>query len=297
MNTVEFHHVTKRRKGFSIEDLNITIPKGYITGFIGPNGSGKTTTIQMMMDILQIDEGDIKLFGTSHKDHTVKQRIGFVYDDLFMYEDFTIKNMKSFIAPLYKTWNEVLFQKYVEEFELPLRKKIKKLSKGMKMKTSLLFALSHEPEFIVMDEPTSGLDPIFRRELLDKLQEMMVRENQTIFLSSHITTDLDRIADHIIFIYQGKIMLQKAMDEIREQFYVIKGRSDIIDTDTRELFIGIQDSELGFTALFEGDPLLFEPFGNDIVIEKATLEDIMYFMTRKEKLNREASISEGTTVN
>lgn len=282
MNTVEFHNVTKKRKGFSVENLNITIPKGYITGFIGPNGSGKTTSIQMMMNILQLDEGDIKLFGTSHKDHRVKQKIGFVYDDLYMYEEFTIKKMKSFIAPFYETWNESLFQEYLAQFELPLHKKIKHFSKGMKMKCSLLFALSHKPEFIVMDEPTSGLDPIFRRELLDHLQELMVNENQTIFLSTHITTDLDRAADFIVFIYQGKIVFQKSMEELQNQFHIVKGKTDMIDADTKELFAGIQKTEMGFSGLFEGDPSIFAPYGNEIIIEKATLEDIMYFMTRKE---------------
>lgn len=281
MNTVEFHNVTKKRKGFSVENLNITIPRGFITGFIGPNGSGKTTTIQMMMNILQLDKGDIKLFGTSHKDHQVKQKIGFVYDDLYMYEEFTIKKMKSFIAPFYETWNEELFQDYLAKFELPLRKKLKHFSKGMKMKCSLLFALSHEPEFIVMDEPTSGLDPIFRRELLDHLQELMVNENQTIFLSTHITTDLDRIADYIVFIYQGKVVFQKSMEQLQNQFHIIKGKTDMIDADTKELFAGLQKTDMGFNGLFEGDPSIFDPYGEEIIIEKATLEDIMYFMTRK----------------
>src|SRR5699024_2067025 len=116
------------------------------------------------------------LFGTSHREHQSKQKIGFVYDDLYMYDEFNIKKMKSLIAPLYNTWNEKLFQTYLEKFELPSQKKIKKFSKGMKMKCSLLFALTHEPEFLVMDEPTSGLDPVFRRELLELLQELMVNE-------------------------------------------------------------------------------------------------------------------------
>ncbi|WP_170138903.1 ABC transporter ATP-binding protein [Oceanobacillus chungangensis] len=282
MNTVEFHNVTKSRKDFSIKNLSFTIPQGFITGFIGPNGSGKTTTIQMMMNLLHIDEGDIRLFGTNHKNQHVKQKIGFVYDDLYMYEEFNIRKIKSFIAPLYETWNEELFQKYLVKFELPTGKKIKKFSKGMKMKCSLLFALSHEAEFIIMDEPTSGLDPIFRRELLDHIQELMLKENQTIFLSSHITADLDRIADYIIFIYQGKIMLQKSMEEIQNLFYIIKGKSDLIDADTKELFIGIKQTSLGFEALFEGELSLFDAFGDEIVAEKATLEDIMYYMTRKE---------------
>jgi len=283
MNTVEFQKVTKLRKDFPIEDLTFTIPRGFITGFIGPNGSGKTSTIQMLMDILQIDKGSITVFGNSHKDHKIKQRIGFVYDELFMYEDFTIQHMKSFIAPIYETWNEDLFQKYLVKFGLPLRKKIKKFSKGMKMKTSLLFALSHEPEFIVMDEPTSGLDPIFRRELLDILQELMVNENQTIFLSTHITNDLDRIADYIVFIYQGRILFQKSMDDIRESFHVIKGAKSMIDEDTKDLFIGLQITEVGFQGLYEGNPTIFETFGDEVVIEKATLEDIMFLMTRKEE--------------
>src|SRR5690625_3968640 len=236
----------------------------------------------MMMDILQVDEGEIKIFGSSHKNFYLKQKIGFVYDDLYMYEEFNIKKMKSFIAPLYDTWNDELFNKYIQEFDLPVRKKIKHFSKGMKMKCSLLFALSHEPEFIVMDEPTSGLDPIFRRELLDILQELMVRVNQTIFLSTHITTDLDRIADYMIFIYQAKIMLQKSMEDIREQFHIIKGSLEMIDDDIRTLFAGIRENTIGFTELFEGNPSLFNDFGDELAIEPATLEDIMYFMTRKE---------------
>ncbi len=282
MNAVEFRHVYKKRKNFSIENLNITIPRGYITGFIGPNGSGKTTTIQMLMDIVQADQGEIKIFDKSHKNHQVKQNIGFVYDDLYMYEDFTIKKMKSFIAPLYETWNEELFKKYLRMFELPYGQKIKQFSKGMRMKCSLLFALAHEPEFIVMDEPTSGLDPIFRRELLEILQELMVRENQTIFISTHITTDLDRIADHIIFIHNGQIVFQKSMEEIREHYHLVKGPLALLDTDTRNLFTNVRENTLGFTALFEGEPSLFKEFADEIVIEPATLEDVMYFMTRKE---------------
>ncbi|MGP4064453.1 ABC transporter ATP-binding protein [Oceanobacillus sp. M65] len=282
MNAVEFHDVTKKRKDFTLDTINLTIPQGYVTGFIGPNGSGKTTTIQMLMDLLPPDSGDITLFDESNKNHRMKQRIGFVYDELYMYEEFNIKKMKSFIAPLYENWNETLFQQYLKEFDLPLKKKLKHFSKGMKMKCSLLFALAHEPEFIIMDEPTSGLDPIFRRELLDLLQELMLRDNQTIFLSTHITTDLERIADYIVFIYKGEIIFQKSMLEIQEQFHIVKGKREMIDADTETLFSGIKMSQHGFSALFEGDPTVFNAYGDDLVIEKASLEDIMYFLTREE---------------
>ncbi len=277
MTAVEFNHVSKKRKDFSIKKLNFTIPEGYITGFIGPNGSGKTTTIQMMMDLLQLDEGEIRIFGTSHKNHQLKQHIGFVYDDLYMYEEWNIKKMKSFIAPLYDSWNEEIFQTYLQKFNLPFKKKLKRFSKGMKMKCSLLFALSHQPKLIIMDEPTAGLDPIFRRELIEMLQEQMVQEDRTIFLSTHITNDLDRIADYIIFINEGEIVLQRSMEEIREQFHIIKGKGSLLDQDIRELFSGIKETNVGFTALFEGDPQIFDPFESEISIEQATLEDIMYF--------------------
>lgn len=279
MNIVECKNIVKNRKDFSIHNLNIAIPQGYITGFIGPNGSGKTTTIQLIMNILNVDEGEIKLFGEEHTNHHLKQKIGFVYDDLYMYEEFNIKKMKSLTAPLYDTWNEELFLTYLHAFDLPLKKKIKHFSKGMKMKCSLLFALSHEPEFIIMDEPTSGLDPIFRREILELLQELMVRENQTIFLSTHITTDLDRIADYIIFIDQGKIMFQKSLEEIREEFHLIKGNLKHLDADTHQLFIGVRETNLGFSALFQGDVDIFSECTADLIIEQASLEDIMYYMT------------------
>jgi len=281
MTVAQFNDVTKMRKDFIIYNLNLSIPKGFITGFIGPNGSGKTTTIEMLMDIVQKDSGEINLLGKDHKDPQLKQNIGFVYDDLYMYEDFTIKKMYSFIAPLYTNWNDQLFKRYLKEFDLPYKKKLKHFSKGMKMKCSLLFALSHEPEFIIMDEPTSGLDPVFRRELLYLLQDLMVRENQTIFLSTHITTDLDQIADYIIFIHEGKLQFQKSMEEIRDSYHIVKGHIDLIDRDSRQIFKEMIVKNEQFTALYEGDPTIFSQLDEKIIVERASLEDIMFFLTRE----------------
>lgn len=283
MSVVEFKQVTKGWKDFSIKNINFTIPKGYITGFIGPNGSGKTSTIKLMMDLLQLDEGDITLFGIPHKNSDVKQRIGFVYDDLFMYEDFTIKKMKKLIAPIYKSWNEKRFNELLNRFELPYKKKLKTFSKGMKMKCSLLFALAHEPELLIMDEPTSGLDPIFRKELLQLLQEVMVQEEQTVFLSTHITTDLDKIADYVVMMNNGEIVLQQSMEDMKENYHVIKGKSELLDADIRSLFIHIEETNTGFQALFKGDPLIFAPFSEEVIIENAILDDMMYFFIKGEK--------------
>nr|WP_255639670.1 ABC transporter ATP-binding protein [Aquibacillus saliphilus] len=280
MNPIEIKQVSKSFSNFSIDNLNLKIPKGFITGFIGPNGSGKSTTIHMIMDTLKPSKGTINLFGTPNEHASVKQKIGFVYDELYMYENFTIKKMKSLIAPLYSNWNPDLFNSYLNKFDLPIQVKIKEFSKGMKMKCSLLFALSHDPELLIMDEPTAGLDPIFRRELIDLLQELMINENRTIFFSTHITTDLDRIADYIVFINKGEVVFQKSMEEIDENYHLIKAKKEWLDADTEKLFISTQQTEQGFTGLFEGDHSAFTDFPDDVVIEKASLEDIMYFMTR-----------------
>lgn len=279
MKIVEFNNVSKRRKDFIMSDLNIHIPKGFMTGLIGPNGSGKTTIIQLMMNVIQPDEGDIQIFGKSHKDSNIKQNIGFVYDDFYMYDEFTIKQVKSFVAPIYHHWDEDLYQKYVQKFQLPERKKIKHFSKGMKMKGALLFALAHQPEFLVMDEPTAGLDPVFRRELFELLQELMINEDQTICMATHITTDIDHIADHIILMHEGKVLLQKDMEEIREQYHLVKGKTHVLDEDTRKLFLGLRENAHGFTALYQGEATLFNDLSDDLVIEQATLEDLLYFLT------------------
>lgn len=283
MTAIHMQNVTKRFKGFAIEDLTITVPEGYITGFIGPNGSGKSTVIRMMMGLVHPDEGEITIFGKPHNDPLLKQQIGFVYDQLYLYDDFTLKQAKNIVASLYHNWDENLYQKYLETFRLPERKKIKTFSQGMKMKVSLLFALSHRPRLIIMDEPTSGLDPIFRRQLLDHLQELMVDEKQTIFFSTHITQDLDKIADHIIFIYNGRLQLQKTLEDIKEQYYLVKGTPDQLDADLRKLLIGVQETPRGFTGLINGRKSLFAGLEDDFVIEPADLEDIMYYMTQGRK--------------
>lgn len=277
MNAIEVNHVSKCMNHFRIQDLHFSVPKGYITGFIGQNGSGKTTTIQLIMDIIRADHGEIKLFDTANDVSEVKQRVGFVYDDLYMYENITIHQMQRFIAPLYHTWNDNLFERYRRKFQLPKKQKIKEFSKGMKMKTSLLFALAHDPELLIMDEPTSGLDPVFRRELMDLFQELMLESERTIFFSTHITSDLDRLADYILLIENGQIMLQKQITEIEDEFHLVKGTEEQLCKIGKELFVGVRESSQGFTALFQGNMEQITEV-QDLVIEKPTLADIMYFI-------------------
>ncbi|GGN54226.1 ABC transporter ATP-binding protein [Oceanobacillus indicireducens] len=283
-NVIELNKVTKAFEGFKLENLSMTVKKGFITGFIGGNGAGKSTTIKLIMNLLQPDRGDISLFGLDYKNHEkeIKQRIGFVFDNNIFYENSTLLEMKNMIKRAYVNWDDKVFNQYIEKFALPLKKKIKTFSKGMMMKASLAIALSHHAELIIMDEPTSGLDPTFRRELLDILHDLIQDGERTIFFSTHITTDLDRIADYITFIHQGQHIFSKEYYKIEEEYAIVKGELELLDRDTEREFIGIRKSDYGFEALTANKEHTAELFGDTAILEKPTLEDIMLY-TKKER--------------
>jgi ABC-2 type transport system ATP-binding protein len=283
MNDVlEIKNVRKNYKLFSLEDINFSLKKGYIMGFIGPNGAGKSTTIKLIMNLVKKDSGTIKLFGMDHitKEKEIKSRIGFVYDENYYYEELTVKEMKSIIAPFYKNWDNTVFNKYLKEFDLPAGKKIKELSKGMKMKFSLAIALSHRAELIIMDEPTAGLDPVFRSELLDILYNIIQDETVSIFFSTHITTDLEKIADYITFINKGRIVFSEEKDKVLEDYAIIKGGKELLDRDTKREFVSVRENNYGFEALTNNLQRVKGLFKNSILIEKPTLEDIMVYTVR-----------------
>lgn len=281
-NVIELKHVNKAFKGFELKDFSISVKKGFVTGFIGGNGVGKSTTIKLIMNLLQPDSGTISLFGLNYKKHEkeIKQRIGFVFDNNVFYENITLTEMKKMIKPAYKKWDDSIFNQYIDMFELPLKKKIKTFSKGMMMKASLTIALSHHAELIIMDEPTSGLDPIFRRELLDILHDLMQDGERTIFFSTHITTDLDRIADYITFIHNGQHIFTKEYYKIEEEYAIVKGETILLDRDTEQEFIGIRKSNHGFEALTTNKHRTENIFGDTVIFEKPTLEDIMLYTKR-----------------
>ncbi|WP_342512413.1 ABC transporter ATP-binding protein [Sporosarcina sp. FSL K6-1522] len=278
-NVIELQHVNKSFDGFQLKDFSLTVKKGFVTGFIGGNGVGKSTTIKLIMNLLQPDSGTISIFGLNYQDHEkeIKQRIGFVFDENIFYEHITLAEMKKILKPSYSNWDDDLFTHYVQTFELPLNKKIKTFSKGMMMKASLTIALSHHAKLIIMDEPTSGLDPIFRRELLDILHDLMQDGDKTIFFSTHITTDLDRIADYITFIHKGEHIFTKEFYKVEEEYAVVKGGLELLDADTEREFIAIRKSAHGFVALTDNKVRIENLFGDMALIEKASLEDIMFY--------------------
>ena len=282
-NVIEIRNVHNEFKGFKIDDLSFDVKRGFVTGFIGANGAGKSTTIKIIMNLIKPARGEVKMFGLDYTTHekAIKERIGFVYDENVFYDSATLLDMKKIIAPAYKQWDDTLFKRFVDQFELPLKKKMKTFSKGMKMKASLAFALSHQAELIIMDEPTSGLDPIFRRELLDLLHEQMLTGEKTVFFSSHITTDLDRLADYITFIQNGKLVFSKELYKIEEEYAIVKGANELLDRDTEKVFISVRKENTGFEALTNNQAAVEQVFGSNVMVEKASLEDIMYFTKRR----------------
>ncbi len=280
---LEVKDLRKEFKNFTLDNISFKLEPGYIMGFIGPNGAGKSTTIKLIMNLLKKDGGEIKIFGKEHikYEKEVKNRIGFVYDENYYYEDLTINSMKNIVASFYSNWDDNKFYQYIKEFDLNPKAKIKTLSKGMKMKFSLAVALSHNADLIIMDEPTSGLDPVFRREILDILYSVIQDDTKSIFFSTHITTDLEKVADYITFINKGKIVFSEAKDDILQNYAMVKGGLDLLDKDIRKEFIGLRETSVGFEALTDDVGKIRNLFGEKVLIERASLEDIMVYTVRR----------------
>jgi len=282
-NILEVKNLTKKYEGFMLDNISFNLERGYIMGFIGPNGAGKTTTIKLLMNLTKKDAGEIKFFeglDSIKHERQIKQRIGFVYDENHFYDELTLSEMKNIIAGFYSRWDDDAFSKYMKRFELPPGKKIKELSKGMKMKYSLAIALSHNAELIIMDEPTSGLDPVFRREILDILSDLLQDENKSIFFSTHITKDLEKIADYITFINDGKIVFSESKDKIMESYSIVKGGNELLDQDIIKEFVGLKENRFGFEGLTKDISKVQKLLGNDVIIEKPSLDDIMVYTIR-----------------
>lgn len=279
-NVIEIESLRKTYPDFILKNVSPAIPKGYITGLIGPNGAGKTTIIKLIMSLIMRDEGTIKVFGMDNRDHEieVKDRIGFVYDTPYFYEDQDLLTLMRSIGPFYSKWNKKQFLHLLDRFGLSCKKKFKSLSKGMKAKFSLALALSHDADLIIMDEPTTGLDPLFRREFLEMLSEIMQSEEKSVLFSTHITSDLDRIADYVIFIENGDLLCSLWKDEIQEKWRIVKSREDFITGEHQHLFRGWRKSQYGFEALTSEMPRVRQIVSSDSIIEKPTLEDLMFFM-------------------
>lgn len=285
-NILEVDSLNKKFNDFALKDVSFSIKKGFITGFIGPNGAGKSTTIRCLLDLIHKDSGQVKMFGLDYQQNMkkIKQRIGFVYDQDVFFEELTGEKNKKIISSFYDRWDDQAFYRYTKDFGVPLNKPVKSLSKGTKMKLAIAIALSHHAEFIILDEPTSRLDPIFRKELLDILMEIIQDENKAIFFSTHITTDLEQVADYIIFINDGKIVFSKETEELLEDFVIVKGEKYNKDAVKAAHPLFIKESTVGFEAFIKKENIIKIQSNANLIIDRPTLEEMMYYLVKAQKL-------------
>lgn len=277
-NAIEIKGVTKKYDGFTLDNISFDVPKGCIMGFIGQNGAGKTTTIRSLLHITDIDSGEISLLGLDHiKDETeIKKRIAVVFDDLPFHDIFTAKDMAKIFEGMYPDWDNAVYTQYLERFQLPLKKKIGQFSKGMKMKLQIACALSHNAELLVMDEATTGLDPVVRDEILHIFMEYLQNGERSILMSSHITSDLEKIADMVTFIEKGKILLTGYKDEIIEKHGILKcGKDKLKEIDTEDI-VSIRTNSFGAEVMInDREDAAFKY--RDCTIDPASLDDIMLY--------------------
>ena len=273
-NALEIHSLKKTFTDFGLDDISFSLPTGFIMGLVGKNGAGKTTTIKLILNLLQKESGLIKVFGNDISNrYDFKQDIAVVFDDLLFVEDWKIDDVEKAISPFYDKWNTAKFQSNIERFHLNRNKKIRDFSKGMKLKLSLAVALSHQAKHLILDEPTSGLDPVARDELLDILLEYIENENNSILFSTHITSDLDKIADYLTIMNNGKIFYTGLKDELFEKYCIAKGGIEDLTPDLEKRLIGIQKGNTGFSALLDVQDIKY--ISNRIVTENATVDEIL----------------------
>lgn len=283
-NAIEISGLRKCYDGFTLDNISFNVPKGSIMGFIGQNGAGKSTTMKAILNIIKTDGGEIKLLGMDHiQDETqIKEQIAAVFDECPFHDSFKAKQLNILFRGLYKNWDEKKFYEYLERFHLPQKKKIGEFSKGMKMKMQIATALSHGAKLLIMDEPTTGLDPVVRNEILDIFREYLNDEDHTILLSSHITSDLDKIADCVTFIDEGRLLLTGYKDEILESHGLMKCSGEDYKGIAPEDIVSARINEYSVDVMVSDRDKMQRKYSG-ILIEKTNLEEIMLFYVNQKK--------------
>lgn len=276
-NAIEIRNLSKRYPNFSLGPIDLVVPKGCMLGYIGENGSGKSTTLKAILGLIQPDSGQIKVLDQEINSQLMN-KIGVVFDDLYIPAEMKVEEVGKFCSLSYSRWNQTQFNAYMEQFNLPLNQKIKTLSRGMKMKLSLSIALSHQAELLILDEATSGLDPIVRDEILDILLDFIQDPDHTVLISSHILSDLEKAADYIAFLHNGRILFMEEKDQLLEKYGLCSlDKEKLIDIDP-EAILGRRDHAFGVDLLVKKDLM---PEG--ISLTKPTIEDIMVYIIKGDK--------------
>ncbi len=279
-NVLEISNLNKCYGDFSLKNVNFMLPEGYIMGFIGPNGAGKTTTIKLILNMIKRQSGDIKVFGLDNliHDDSIKEQVGVVFDQPYFVDEWNLNEVEKAVKLFYKKWSSNKFAGYLKEFNLDRKKKVKDLSRGMKMKLMITVALSHDARFLILDEPTSGLDPVARDELMDILSEFVISETRSVLFSTHITSDLEKVADYITLINNGEIVFSGTKDLLLESYCIVKGGKYDINPEQKKMIMGLREHRAGFEGLIGTDKS--GKMGNKVLIEKCTMDDIIVFMNK-----------------
>ncbi|ODR33439.1 ABC transporter [Eisenbergiella tayi] len=285
-NAMVIENLSKAYPGFALSEVSMTLPRGSIMGFIGENGAGKTTTIKLILNMLHRDSGSVRILGKDNikEEKAVKERLGVVLGDLNLPETMNGLKINSMMSGIYPGWEEDVFFSNLERFGLPKNRKIKAYSRGMKMKLSIAIALSHGAELLLLDEPTSGLDPIIRDEILDIFLDFIQDENHSIFVSTHIVEDLEKIADYITFIHKGRIILSEEKDSLLERFVILKGPKEGFAAFDRSELIGYKENRFGAEAMSEVKVWRKKEAGAaGLVADPVRIQDIMLYYVKGER--------------
>lgn len=286
-NILELEKVCKTfpRTDFALKDISFQVPYGAIMGFVGENGAGKTTTIGCILNTLQKSGGTVKLFGRemTDADTDIRERIGVVYDGDNFPGYLTAGRLSNIMAGIYTKWDETLYGKYLDMFHLPVKQKIKNYSKGMTMKLAIAAALSHHPQFLILDEATSGLDPVVRDDILDVFLEFVQEEDHSILLSSHITSDLEKVADYITFIHNGKLIMTASKDELMYNYAVLRCREKQFQALERADIVAYRKKDYQIDVLVADGRKAEHKYGN-VIVDHVSVDEIMLLLVKGERV-------------
>lgn len=281
-NILEIKNLNKKYDKFALKDINFNLEEGMIMGLVGRNGAGKTTIIKSIMDLIKIDSGEIKVFGKPLTKES-KEDIGIVFDDGFFSEQYNAKQIGNILKYIYKNWDEKKYNNYLAKMDLPEDKIIKNFSRGMQMKLSFAIAISHNPKLLILDEPTSGLDPVFRNEILDMFMDFIQDERCSILVSSHITTDLEKIADYITFIDNGEIIFSKEKDDFIYSYGICRCTLKELYEINRDYIVKYNNTSNQVDIIIDN----IEDFKRDypdLIVDKMTIDEFMIIFTNGKTL-------------
>ena len=269
-------NITKKYDDFILDNVSFNVPKGNIVGLIGENGAGKSTTLNSILDIIERDSGDVFILDSEKNkiSNDIREKIGVVFDGNNFPEDLTPQKLNNVLKAIYSNWEEKKFYELLEKFSLPKNKKIKKFSKGMKMKLSISVALSHKAQLLILDEATSGLDPVVRDDILDILLDFVQEENNSILMSSHITSDLEKIADYIVFIHKGKVIFEETKDNLIYNYGIMKCKLKEFNDIEKKDIIRYRKMDYGYEILIKNKKELEKKYPN-VIMDNIKIEDIM----------------------